>query len=80
MRKLFSGPPPSVGWWPASRTESPNELRWWNGSHWSIIFRRANDGMTDFRDADNPHARAPELPTPIQWQHRPASWPERSRT
>ena len=31
-----SGPPPSVGWWPASKRGDPTVLRWWNGSNWSL--------------------------------------------
>lgn len=29
-----SGPPPSVGWWPASKRGDPTVLRWWGGSNW----------------------------------------------
>ena len=31
-----SGPPPSVGWWPASVFEDPEIVRWWNGKCWSM--------------------------------------------
>lgn len=30
-----SGPPPEVGWWPASTSQNPELLRWWNGKFWS---------------------------------------------
>ena len=31
-----NGPPPSIGWWPASRFEDVEVLRWWNGGNWSF--------------------------------------------
>ena len=32
-----SGPPPEIGWWPASICRDPTELRYWNGLHWSFL-------------------------------------------
>lgn len=29
------GPPPSIGWWPASCARNPDMLRWWDGKRWS---------------------------------------------
>jgi len=29
------GPPPHVGWWPASFSKRTDRLRWWNGRNWS---------------------------------------------
>lgn len=29
------GPPPSIGWWPASYMENHGAIRWWNGKVWS---------------------------------------------
>lgn len=29
------GPPPSIGWWPASCCRNPRALRWWDGRRWS---------------------------------------------
>lgn len=31
-----SGPPPEVGWWPASVLRDPNWIRHWDGEHWSV--------------------------------------------
>jgi len=31
-----SGPPPSVGWWPASFWADSKSLRWWDGEVWSV--------------------------------------------
>lgn len=30
-----SGPPPNVGWWPASIGDDVRVLRFWNGEFWS---------------------------------------------
>ena len=34
-RKWHKGPPPSIGWWPASMDKNPEVIRWWDGTHWS---------------------------------------------
>jgi hypothetical protein len=32
----FKGPPPEIGWWPASLLMNhPEVLRWWDGKDWS---------------------------------------------
>lgn len=38
----FSGPPPAVGWWPASTNQMLNCYRWWDGLAWSIYAARAD--------------------------------------
>lgn len=35
VRVWRSGPPPSIGWWNASISKSPDVWRWWNGKFWS---------------------------------------------
>ena len=35
-RTWKSGPPPSVGWWPASWNCTLGAIRWWNGEWWSV--------------------------------------------
>jgi hypothetical protein len=72
------GPPPSIGWWPASVSRDPNSLRWWNGKHWS---------MSAGAWADTPVMRAARSATikassqdEIEWTDRPTWWPERSKT
>jgi len=30
-----SGPPPEIGWWPASTDRDKSRLRWWNDEYWS---------------------------------------------
>jgi len=30
-----SGPPPEIGWWPASLFEDQSTIRWWDGARWS---------------------------------------------
>jgi len=29
------GPPPEIGWWPASTHKDEIMLSWWNGEYWS---------------------------------------------
>lgn len=36
----FSGPPPAVGWWPASAFFDVDLYRWWDGQKWSIAATR----------------------------------------
>ena len=70
-----SGPPPSLGWWPASANKDPDVLRWRSATSWSRCVTK-----------HTPLARAAYLATQpayaenIRWTERPASWPERSRT
>lgn len=35
--KWRKGPPPSIGWWPASVQREPAVLRWWDGKRWSMF-------------------------------------------
>ena len=71
----YSGPPPSIGWWPASVTRDPKALRWWNGEHWSLACYR---GM-DLRQITRYSALKTENKF-IYWTWRPSGWPRRSRT
>ena len=34
--KWKKGPPPSIGWWPASYFRRKDQIRWWNGENWSL--------------------------------------------
>ena len=34
--KWHKGPPPEIGWWPASRAKDKECLRWWDGKCWSF--------------------------------------------
>jgi hypothetical protein len=78
MTTWHKGPPPSVGWWPASTCDQDGVFRWWNGEWWSVV---AFDDMTADQ-AEESAKIAEELPGQkyIEWTERPASWPERSRT
>lgn len=31
-----SGPPPAIGWWPASINRNFGPIRWWDGVSWSL--------------------------------------------
>jgi hypothetical protein len=75
--KWHSGPPPSVGWWPASAFCFGGVYRWWDGKRWS------NPAGSDSAPEEAGWTAARPSPLPlyeIQWRHRPADWPERSRT
>jgi hypothetical protein len=77
--KWFSGPPPSRGWWPASRARMTGTLRWWNGSHWSLP--AYVDECTAKQAANKARLPAFGFPDyPIEWTHRPSTWPKRSMT
>jgi hypothetical protein len=76
MTTWHKGPPPSIGWWPASNCRSPKILRWWNGKVWSFpagsdTSKEAAAELAEVKAYDN---------ADIEWTDRPASWPARSRT
>lgn len=33
--KWHKGPPPEIGWWPASVQRDKRAIRWWDGKRWS---------------------------------------------
>ena len=73
--KWHKGPPPSVGWWPASGFQFDDIYRWWNGTNWSKpAAKRDGKRLAAYM------ANLPSATDDIEWQHRPASWPKRSRT
>jgi hypothetical protein len=76
MTTWHKGPPPSIGWWPASLTCDAECLRWWNGASWSCPAYPEFSVERAQREAEQQSYRQNE----IEWTERPASWPERSRT
>lgn len=74
--KWHSGPPPSLGWWPASIGNMSGIYRWWDGIAWG---EPCYKGTPIERVAQAARIRS-WVSEQIQWQHRPASWPARSRT
>ena len=75
MTTWHKGPPPSIGWWPASYYRNPDILRWWNGKVWS--------SATHIKMTAEDAAKLAEVEIfadDIEWTERPASWPERART
>jgi hypothetical protein len=74
--KWHSGPPPSIGWWPASVNQDISILRWWDGVRWS----RATWHFYDAYQAASVAKHKAPMQKYIEWTHRPASWPKRSRT
>ena len=74
--KWHKGPPPSVGWWPASAQRAQDVYRWWDGAGWSASCAQGASADTVFVLS---RMRAPKRPL-IEWIDRPAWWPERSKT
>jgi hypothetical protein len=76
MIKWHKGPPPSIGWWPASHHEDDSILRWWNGEYWSVGVKSPCDIHLAliFTHIEAPFQRS------IRWINKRFTWPERSRT
>jgi hypothetical protein len=76
MTKWHKGPPPSVGWWPASCIRIPGKVRWWNGEWWSAPCYPTDTA----EDAAEFAMMRSKLSDRVEWTKRPKSWPDRSRT
>jgi len=76
MTTWHKGPPPSIGWWPASYWGDAHVLRWWNGEYWS---RPAEEEFELHQVAATAALKDPSQHE-IEWTDRPAWWPARSRT
>jgi hypothetical protein len=77
MSTWHKGPPPSIGWWPASFWRDPCAYRWWDGTCWSLACTRYDSAVEAAVKASEPASTAVEE---IEWTDWPASWPDRSRT
>jgi hypothetical protein len=76
MTTWRKGPPPSIGWWPASWWQDEKVFRWWDGKRWS---HPADAGFNAQQAAAEARKKEKD-PEYIEWTDRPAWWPERSRT
>jgi len=76
MTTWHKGPPPSIGWWPASWHRNPEILRWWHGKQWSVAVYSEESAETAAPAA----AHISLNQSDIEWTDRPADWPERSKT
>jgi hypothetical protein len=74
--KWHKGPPPSIGWWPASFQRDTSSIRYWNGRWWSLDARQYHTAKYAARRAEHEAV----WQEGIQWTDRPANWPERSKT
>lgn len=74
--RWHKGPPPSVGWWPASQFRTTGLYRWWDGVCWSKCAGK--------RDSEQTAARLASIPardsSRIEWHDRPKGWPPQSYT
>ena len=61
------GPPPSIGWWPASITRTPTILRWWDGKTWSSCASSLDDRREAARCAA---VRGNYVNEQIEWAQR----------
>jgi hypothetical protein len=66
-RKWHKGPPPSIGWWPASIDRDPESIRWWNGKYWSYP---SYPDYPDFLAASRAAMQASAKEEWIQWTDR----------
>jgi hypothetical protein len=71
-----SGPPPSIGWWPASIYGQPTVVRWWNGQCWSYPLSSDCDEI-EVQIWATIISRCQDK---IRWQQRPKDWPLQSLT
>ena len=78
MTKWHKGPPPSIGWWPASVVRDANVLRWWNGEYWSAAAEEKSSQWGVYIAASNRENLS--VQTDIEWTDRPEWWPARSKT
>ena len=62
-----SGPPPEIGWWPASTWRNPEELRYWNGEHWSFSCEARENRASAAESAREPTSFDPGA---IRWTDR----------
>jgi hypothetical protein len=77
-KKWNKGPPPSLGWWPASVARDSAAIRWWDGQCWSVLARPNYSAKLAAAQAKIKYPEGHQHL--IKWSDRPASWPARSRT
>jgi hypothetical protein len=65
--KWHKGPPPSIGWWPASVSHFQESLRWWDGECWSIPVSRFETSRAAGKAAQYKEKNATSL---IEWTDR----------
>lgn len=71
------GPPPSIGWWPASFSDDENCFRWWSGKTWSDACYASMSAKTAARKSK---LKCYNPTDGIRWTVRPSNWPARSYT
>lgn len=77
--KWHKGPPPSLGWWPASINECFGIYRWWNGMYWSWAATSQASSIDAGKIALFKEVIS-DIGGVVKWKHRPKSWPKRSMT
>lgn len=62
------GPPPLIGWWPASLCGNPLALRYWDGSIWSFAALHTANATTGAQMAKV--KTTPQCTANIEWCDR----------
>lgn len=79
-KKWHKGPPPSLGWWPASVNRNEGSLRWRGvkdgREYWSVPV----SALALAQAAGASALQESMYSDLVEWQDRPASWPARSKT
>ena len=65
--KWHKGPPPEIGWWPASVFQDKEVIRWWDGQYWSAPALKEMKAKTAASLAQIKH---PSLSKHIKWTDR----------
>lgn len=65
--KWHKGPPPEIGWWPASIVQDHQSIRWWNGEFWSVGALPEDSAEEAAKYATKKSSQRPDW---IQWTDR----------
>lgn len=65
--RWYEGPPPEIGWWPASVAWDTESIRWWNGKEWSLPVTQAASAKEAAKAAKRPQILGQEF---ICWTDR----------
>lgn len=65
--KWHKGPPPSIGWWPASLVQDEQAIRWWDGKRWSYVATPEDNAKKASRVAEY---KSSYSAWSIQWTNR----------
>jgi hypothetical protein len=71
------GPPPEIGWWPASINRNPKMLRWWDGVEWGLAAEPTNrESYAAALAKKRPAAQGAIRWTDRWWLNQPEGFPK----